>query len=157
MGSWSSHPMGNDSALDGELYILEEAGLFDPKKPNAKYTGKFTEKDIPKLLEGIKKLKRRKDTKDLVYVLPWLIHEKQIKIKDKTLSRKVKELILLTPERSIRPKKGEKSTSVYTKNLYKNWDKMMSGEVSFNAVTQDEGLITKMMAAERKKEKGMER
>ena len=145
MGSWSTHPLGNDFALDyvDNFYELS-------KIPRAFRNGKkpLLPKHVAALVAALPLIDEEEHF-ILPYVLPWMIHETGTRIADQKISATIKALIAATPdEYGANP--GEPSTKRFIANLEKYWDGIMNGTIPFEAVENDQGLYAAMLSGKTK-------
>jgi hypothetical protein len=149
MGYWSKHPMGGDFPRDERLKIVEKAcgsckiydELFSSDIKNDTYhldeviKEGLTEKFIDKAT-------RFRYSEGHKFVLPFVIAEYEIRIKDKKISDKVKAMIG-DGGSSIRGYNinDPDSPGTHAKRLYDLWDDLMEGKVEFSEIYKDPGLL----------------
>ena len=145
MGSWSTHPLGNDFALDyvDNFYELS-------KIPRAFRNGKkpLLPKHVAALIAALPLIHIQER-----YVLPWMIHESRTRIADSKLSATVKALIAATPYYD-EDEDGDPSPKKLIANLKKHWDGIMAGKTPFEAVENDQGLFGAMLTLMEKAKPG---
>ena len=145
MGAWSTHPLGNDFALDYVENFYELA-----KIPRTFRNGKkpLLPKHVAALVAALP-LIEEEDHFILPYVLPWMIHESRTRIADQKISATIKALIAGTPD-EYEANPGEPPTKRFIANLKKYWDDIMNGKIPFEAVESDQGLYVSMLSGKTK-------
>ncbi|AEO93486.1 gp227 [Bacillus phage G] len=151
MGYWGHHPLSGDAPLDA-LYDLDEL-LFTPKEL-LNYELRYNAEEYSKRLkEKLSQAIMIEYYDDHEFVLPFKIVELKIRIEDEILSRKVKNMIkdggAAYRGYNVNKMKSTKENNYnnlktpydFACQLYDLWDSLMSGEISFDTLTNSKGLF----------------
>jgi len=144
MGYWSQHPLGGDDPQD------QIANFIGVLFPDIDDVDELTLNTVQKfILEKIGEISEKPMAFNIYdeYILPFLIAEFKIQIKDKGLSEKIKEMIEDAGSYKFGdevPQNGDddfpskennwnelSSSFDYGRKLYDLWDQLMNGSISF--------------------------
>lgn len=151
MGFFSVHPMGGELPQEIKDQILDFSAeeIINERFLDAEECKRRVENCLYELAEN--------NLDNYSYVLPFLVLEYKIQIKDKALSEKIKNRIgdggaklrgypVFQSHCEHYPKKENEwnhlqSPFDYAVKLYDLWDELLKGTIPFSVVEKDEGLI----------------
>jgi hypothetical protein len=152
MGYWSTHPMGGDGPLDDQDKLIDYITIkcfkpnikrkFDTMHYQHKDYEKLNKKYITYITENLPELITYCEELENSFVLPYLIAEYKIQIKDKELSNAVKSLIYDGggAERGY-DEDDTDSPQAHAQHLRNCWDGLMAGTKAFTEDLFDGGLF----------------
>ncbi len=155
MGYWDVHPMAGDDPLDAlgvidfYLFSKEEYFLYNFNDPDnlAEFLGIYRKR----LLSQLHEAPHLEFPKEQTFVLPYIVCEFQIQIRDEVLSQRIKRMIRDggASFRGYRLLKSTKENSYnhfqspydYACQLRDLWGDLMSGEVRFDELAHQRSFF----------------
>jgi len=152
MGYWDIHPMAGDDPLDYraeiDMVLFTEDEWYEKEgvaQPSQEELQKRFEDDIEELIKNFSKYG------DHSFVLPFTIISFGLFVEDSTYSQAIKEMIRdggagfrgydVLESNKENGYNNFESPNDYAAQLYDNWDKIMSKEISSDVLKEHVGLI----------------